>query len=67
MRNEIHKFIDSESGAVTVDWVILTSAIVGIAIAVPTLILPNLLPVASGVQPALDTAPGLGASLILGQ
>ena len=67
MRNVILNFIDSESGAVTVDWVVLTAAIVGIAIAVPTLVLPNLLPVASGVQPALDAAPGLGASLIFGQ
>lgn len=66
MRNVFLSFIDSESGAVTVDWVILTAAIVGIALAVPTLILPNLLPVASGVQPALDAAPGLGASLIAG-
>lgn len=66
MRNAIFNFIDSESGAVTVDWVVLTGAIVGIAIAVPTLILPNLLPVASGVQPALDAAPGLGARLITG-
>ncbi len=63
----IINFIDSESGAVTVDWVILTAAIVGIAIAVPMLILPNLLPVASGIQPALDVAPGLGASLITGE
>ena len=66
MRNAIYNFIDSESGAVTVDWVVLTGAIVGIALAAPTLILPNLLPVASGIQPALDVAPGLGASLIYG-
>jgi hypothetical protein len=67
MLNAIINFIDSESGAVTVDWVVLTGAIVGLAIAVPTLILPNLLPVASGVQPALDVAPGLGARLITGE
>lgn len=67
MKNEIINFIDSESGAVTVDWVVLTAAIVGIGLAVPTLILPNLLPVASGVQPALDAAPGLGARLISGE
>ncbi len=66
MRNAFSNFIYSESGAVTVDWVVLTGAIAGIAIAVPTLVLPNLLPVASGVQPALDVAPGLGASLITG-
>ncbi len=32
------KFLKDESGAVTVDWVVLTAAIVGIAIAVLTLI-----------------------------
>ena len=32
------KFANDESGAVTVDWVVLTAAIVGIAIAVITLI-----------------------------
>ena len=67
MRNAIYNFIDSESGAVTVDFVVLTGAIAGLAIAVPTLILPNLPPVASGIQPALDVAPGLGASLITGE
>jgi len=66
MQKILFDFLGSESGAVTVDWVVLTAAIAGIAIAVPTLVLPNLLPVASGVQPALDVAPGLGASLITG-
>ena len=32
------RFINDESGAVTVDWVVLTAAIVGIAIAVLTVI-----------------------------
>lgn len=64
MQNVIVKFFKSESGAVTVDFVVLTGAIVGLGIAVATLILPNLMPVASGVQPALDAAPGLGAKLI---
>lgn len=66
MQNVIVKFFKSESGAVTVDFVVLTGAIVGLGFAVATLILPNLMPVASGVQPALDAAPGLGAKLIAG-
>lgn len=64
MLKEIRNFIVSDSGAVTVDFVVLTGAIVGLGIGVATLILPNLMPVASGVQPALDTAPTLGARLI---
>ena len=32
------KFANDESGAVTVDWVVLTAAVVGIAIAVISLI-----------------------------
>ena len=66
MQNVLVKFFKSESGAVTVDWVVLTGAIVGLGFAVATLILPNLMPVASGVQPSLDAAPGLGAKLIAG-
>ena len=62
----IKNFIKSESGAVTVDFVVITAAVAGLGLAVATLILPNLMPVASGVQPALDTAPGLGAELISG-
>lgn len=67
MWNNIRKFINSDSGAVTVDFVVLTGAIVGLGLAVATLILPNLMPVASGVQPALDEAPTLGARLIKGE
>lgn len=67
MWNYIRKFVNSDSGAVTVDFVVLTGAIVGLGLAVATLILPNLMPVASGVQPALDEAPTLGARLITGE
>ena len=34
----LHQFLNDDSGAVTVDWVVLTAAIVGIAIAVIALI-----------------------------
>ena len=36
MRNYLMKFWQSESGAVTVDWVVLTAAVVGLGIAVLT-------------------------------
>jgi len=36
MLNHINTFIADEDGAVTVDWVVLTAAIVGIGIAVLT-------------------------------
>lgn len=51
--NALMNFIQSEDGAVTVDWVVLTAAIVGLGIAVLVL-------VANG---ATDVSDGLGASL----
>lgn len=32
MINFLHRFRDSEDGAVTVDWVVLTAAVVGLAV-----------------------------------
>jgi Flp pilus assembly pilin Flp len=66
MRNIIKNFINSESGAITVDFVVLTGMVAGLGLAVAALVLPNLKPVASGVQPVLEEASGLGASLITG-
>lgn len=34
MRNAVQNFLDDESGAILVDWVVLTAAIVGLAIVV---------------------------------
>lgn len=53
MRVLMNSFIASEAGAVTVDWVVLTAAIVGLGFAVITTI-------AGG---ALDHSSGLGAHL----
>jgi Flp pilus assembly pilin Flp len=50
MRVHMKKFLASESGAVTVDWVVLTAAIVGLGVAVVST-------VANG---ALDHSTGLG-------
>lgn len=53
MTQFIKRFRRNEDGAVTVDWVVLTAAIVGLAIAVIAL-------VAAG---ATDKSSGLGAHL----
>ena len=53
MLNVVKSFIREESGAVTVDWVVLTAAIVGLGIAVIT----------SVGKGALDTSSGLGVIL----
>jgi len=38
MTNMIKNFVNDESGAVTVDWVVLTAAIVGLGLAVMTVV-----------------------------
>lgn len=53
MSSLFRKFCTDETGAITVDWVVLTAAIVGLAIAVIVLV----------VSGATDTATGLGAVL----
>jgi Flp pilus assembly pilin Flp len=50
------KFANDESGAVTVDWVVLTAAIVGIAIAVITLISQGVETASEGINTELSTA-----------
>lgn len=48
--NLFTKFANDESGAVTVDWVVLTAAIVGIAIAVVTLIADGVETASNGIK-----------------
>ena len=50
------KFANDESGAVTVDWVVLTAAIVGIAIAVITLISGGVQSASNGINDELNNA-----------
>ena len=50
------KFANDESGAVTVDWVVLTAAIVGIAIAVITLISGGIESASNGINDELNNA-----------
>ena len=54
------KFANDESGAVTVDWVVLTAAIVGIAIAVITLISSGIENAANGINNELFDAGSVG-------
>lgn len=65
--NLIKNFRNDESGAVTVDWVVLTAAIVGLGIAVVVAVGPGLQTLAGnisstvgGVEVTLD-GPGIGA------
>lgn len=53
MRNFIAVFLKDEAGAVTVDWVVLTAAIVGLGVAVVTTI----------GEGALNHSTGLGAHM----
>ena len=57
-------FTKNESGAVTVDWVVLTAAIVGIALAVIALISGGVEDASDGINSELLTAGSLGGSLI---
>jgi hypothetical protein len=50
----IKTFARDEDGAVTVDWVVLTAAIVGLGIAVLAVVRPATEGVASGIATELD-------------
>lgn len=51
--NLFKKFRSDESGAVTVDWVVLTAAIVGLGIAVVAAVRPALEPLAGNISTAV--------------
>jgi Flp pilus assembly pilin Flp len=53
MLKDVNNFIQEENGAVTVDWVVLTAAIVGLGVVVITTV----------GEGALDTSTGLGVVL----
>jgi Flp pilus assembly pilin Flp len=50
-----NKFFKDESGAVTVDWVVLTAAIVGLGIAVLTSVSTGTTSLAGKISGELDT------------
>ncbi|MCF6271877.1 MAG: hypothetical protein L3J37_01615 [Rhodobacteraceae bacterium] len=56
MKKFLNAFVKDEDGAVTVDWVVLTAAIVGIAIAVALTIEDGLQAVATDISDGLAAA-----------
>lgn len=52
----IENFRNDESGAVTVDWVVLTAAIVGLGIAVVASVSTGVETVATAIEDSLDSA-----------
>ena len=56
MTNFFKRFARDESGAVTVDWVVLCAAVVGIGVAVASTIGKDLNTVADAIGTDIDTA-----------
>ncbi len=61
MTNMIKNFVNDESGAVTVDWVVLTAAIVGLGIAVIASVSTGVTDLGTEIQGSLS-----GATVTLG-
>ena len=59
------KFIQSEDGAVTVDWVVLTASVVGLGLAVMVLIATGTTSVSSSVGAELTSATPLELAMPL--
>ncbi len=58
MTNMIQNFISNESGAVTVDWVVLTAALVGLGLAVMAVVSGGVEDLSTDINSALtDTVP----------
>jgi Flp pilus assembly pilin Flp len=56
MTNLIKNFAKSESGAVTVDWVVLTAALVGLGLAVMAVVSGGIEDLSGEIQASLVTA-----------
>lgn len=56
MLNLLKRFRKDEDGAVTVDWVVLTAAVVGLGIIVLTTITPGIEGAAAVIQSDLENA-----------
>ena len=59
----VKNFRKDEDGAVTVDWVVLTAAIVGLGIAVMVAISDNIGGVTDAIEADLDRAVTIGADI----
>jgi Flp pilus assembly pilin Flp len=56
LQNQIAAFSKDESGAVTVDWVVLTAAVVGLSLALMVAIRPALTGTASNIASRITAA-----------
>ncbi len=56
MKNYIQNFMANEDGAVTVDWVVLTAAVVGLGIAVLSAVSNGAETMAANIEAELNTA-----------
>ncbi|WP_164871692.1 Flp family type IVb pilin [Solirhodobacter olei] len=54
LKNLIKRFRKSEDGAVTVDWVVLTAAVVGLGIVVMGIIKPGVTSLASNIVTSMS-------------
>ena len=55
MFNMIKNFAADESGAVTVDWVVLTAAVVGLGLAVLSVVKPGAETMSNNIKAQLET------------
>jgi len=55
MLNMIKNFAADESGAVTVDWVVLTAAVVGLGLAVLSVVKPGAETMSNNIKTQLET------------
>ncbi len=62
--NFVRKFRNDEDGAVTVDWVVLTAAIVGLGIAVIMAVGPGINTAATDIANQLSSANASGAGAL---
>lgn len=53
----MRKFVQDESGAVTVDWVVLTAVICGLGVGVIATVVPGVVSVGDKVGTAVENSP----------
>ena len=66
MTNFFKRFAQDESGAVTVDFVVLTAAVVGLSIAVGTVIYDQVEGIAGDINTELKTVNEAGLDKVIG-
>ena len=60
----IKQFCRDDSGAITVDFVMLTAMVVGFGLGVMIIVTPGIRDVSAGIEPVIQSADGLAKRLI---